>query len=397
MSTKFFLNLENKKQRRKQIVELENKNGDKVNDFVGILEEVEGFYRDLLKKEGVKQECVDEVLSAVNVKLSEEEKSMCEGDIGIEEIKCAINQTKNNKSPGLDGLTHEFYKTFIEILTPLLLKVYKHMEERSEMLKSMGLGMITIFYKNKGSPMKLENYRPLSLLNSDYKILTQVIGNRMKQVVGSIVSPSQAYSIKGRDIVDTIQVCTIRDVVDSMGKHGEGGFVLSVDLNKAFDRVEHSFIEQTLKKYGFGDKIRKWIKVIYDNARSCVKINGVLTDSFALERSVRQGCPLSTMLYSIIAEPLASLIKRDESIRVIQMPYGGVSVIHQYADDTPFTVRDMESVRRIKIQMEVYGKASGAKINVDKSEIMCIGGGVDLEGVDASFKITKDFLEILGV
>jgi len=170
-----------------------------------------------------------------------------------------------------------------------------------------------------------------------------------------------------------------------------------VDLNKAFDRVEHSFIEQTLKKYGFGDKIRKWIKVIYDNARSCVKINGVLTDSFALERSVRQGCPLSAMLYSIIAEPLASLIKRDKSIRGIQMPYGGVSVIHQYADDTTFTVRDMESVRRIKIQMEVYGKASGAKINVDKSEIMCIGGGVDLEGLDAPFKITKDFLEILGV
>jgi len=82
-STKFFLNLENKKQRRKQIVELENKNGDKVNDFVGILEEVEGFYRDLFKKEGVEQECVDEVLSAVNVNLSEE-KSMCEEDIGIE-------------------------------------------------------------------------------------------------------------------------------------------------------------------------------------------------------------------------------------------------------------------------------------------------------------------------
>lgn len=120
--------------------------------------------------------------------------------------------------------------------------------------------------------------------------------------------PSQAYSIVGRDIADTI--CTISDVVENMGKDGKWGLVLSVDLNKAFDRVEHSFIEQTMVRYGFGDRIRKWIKLIYDNARSCVKINGVLTDSFPLERSVRRGCPLSALLYSITAEPLASLIKK---------------------------------------------------------------------------------------
>lgn len=393
-STKFFLNLENKKQRRKHIVELENGKGEKINDFVGIIEEVENFYRELFKKEGVKQECVDEVLSTVNVKLVEEEKNICERDIDIEEIKDAINQTKKSKSPGSDGLIYEFYKTFIETLAPILLKVYKSMEERREMPKSMGLGIITILYKNKGSPLKLENYRPLSLLNSDYKILTKILTNRIKLVAGSIVSPSQAYSIVGRDIADII--CTIRDVVESMGKDGKGGLILSVDLNKAFDRVEHSFIEQTLARYGFGERIREWIKLIYDNARSCVKINGVLTDPFPLNRSVRQGCPLSALLYSIIAEPLASLIKNDKEIRGIQIPFGGVSVIHQFADDTTFTVRDIESVKRIKTQMEKYGKASGAKINVDKSEIMSIGG-VEIREFDAPFKIAKDHLKILGV
>ncbi len=94
------------------------------------------------------------------------------------------------------------------------------MEESGVMPESMGLGVITILYKNKGSPLKLENYRPLSLLNTDYKILTKVLANRIKEVVGSIVSPSQAYSIKGRDITDTI--CTIRDVVEGMGKDGKG-------------------------------------------------------------------------------------------------------------------------------------------------------------------------------
>lgn len=68
--------------------------------------------------------------------------------------------------------------------------------------------------------------------------------------------------------------------------------MLSIDLHKAFDRVEHSFIEQTMGKFGFGERIQKWIKLIYENAKSCVKVNGMLTDPFPLERSVRQGCPL---------------------------------------------------------------------------------------------------------
>ncbi len=393
-STKFFLNLEKKKQRKKHITELENEKGDRITDFVEIIREVEHFYKELFKKEGVKQECVEEVLNTVSARLSESEKNICERDIGIEEIKEAIKQTKKNKSPGSDGLTHEFYQTFVETVAPILWKVYRSMEESGVMPESMGLGVITILYKNKGSPLKLENYRPLSLLNTDYKILTKVLANRIKEVVGSIVSPSQAYSIKGRDITDTI--CTIRDVVEGMGKDGKGGLVLSIDLNKAFDRVEHSFIEQTMGKFGFGERIQKWIKLIYENAKSCVKVNGILTDPFPLERSVRQGCPLSALLYSITAEPLATLIKKDKEIKGIQIPNGGLSIIHQYADDTTFTVRDIESINKIRKQMEKYGKASGAKINVEKSEIMNIGG-VMVEGSGVPFKITKDFIKILGV
>ncbi len=93
--------------------------------------------------------------------------------------------------------------------------------------------------------------------------------------------------------------------------------------------------------------------IIYSNSNICVKINGVLTDSFALERSVRQGCLLSALLYSIATEPLARLIKRDEEIRGIQMPHGGMSIIHQYADDTTFPVKDIESIYRVYIHRVV--------------------------------------------
>lgn len=392
--TKYFLNLEKKKQKKNYIKELENEEGKKVTDYVEIIEVVQSFYKNLFKKEKVKQECVDEVLNTVSASLTDVERNMCEGDISIEEIKAAIKQTKPNKSPGSDGLTHEFYRTFIDILAPILMKLFRRMEEKREVPESMGLGVITILYKNKGSTLSLKNYRPLSLLNTDYKILAKVLANRIKEVVGNIISPNQAYSIPGRDITDT--VCTIRDVVESLDKDGEGGLVLSMDLNKAFDRVEHCFLEQVMKRFGFGDSILRWINLLYSNAKSCVKVNGVLTDPFPLERSVRQGCPLSALLYSISAEPLATLVKGDKEIRGIPIPHGGLSLIHQYADDTTFTVRDTESIIKVMKHMETYGKASGAKINVDKSEIMSIGG-VEMGECDIPFKVTEDYMMILGV
>lgn len=140
----------------------------------------------------------------------------------------------------------------------------------------------------------------------------------------------------------------------------------------------------------------EWINLLYSKAESCVKVNGVLTEPFSLERSVRQGCPMSALLYSISVEPLAIMVRADKSIKGIQIPNSGESVMHQYADDITFTLKDVESIKGVMKHIEVYGKASGAKINIEKSEIMSIGG-VDLRNCDIPFKATKDYVNILGL
>lgn len=393
-STKFFLNLEKKKQRGNFIAELENEKGEKISDLVGILEEVQKFYMKLFDKESINEECVDRLLSAVDVQLSDDDKQICDADITVEEIKVAIDQAKKYKSPGSDGLTNEFYKTFADILVPILAKLYGHMEERKVVPESITKGIITILYKNKGNAHKLENYRPLSLLNGDYKILAKVFANRIKRVVGSIISNTQGYSIPERDITDTI--CSVRDVVGHMNKEDEGGVLLSVDLNKAFDRVEHDYLWQTMYKFGFGERLVSWLKLLYDNAKSCVKVNGVLTEVFALRRSIRQGCPLSAILYSISAEPFAAFVKKDTRISSVDIPFGKKSLIYQYADDTSITVKDLESVNYVLEDLRLYEKASGAKINVEKSEIMFFGK-VNKEKVGVPFKVREDFIKILGI
>lgn len=338
------------------------------------------------------EESRDEVLESVERELSEENKTFCDRDISENEVIAAIEGLKSGKSPGSDGIGIEFYKMYKKEVGPILVEVFRGMERTGLVQDRMVEGVITLIYKQKGSRLDLENYRPISLLNVDYKILTKLLANRMKRVIGEIVQPTQNYSVPGRDIVDTIG--TVRDVIEYMKRDGAGGVVVGIDWNKAFDRVEHDYLYRVLERFGFGGRMVGSVRRLYGSARSRVKVNGVLTDSFEVGRSVRQGCPLSALLYAISVEPLATLIKRDEEVKGIELPFGGRCVINHYADDTTITVKDGDSVRRVLQLVGKYGRATGAKMNMNKSEIMYIG---DVERVEVGLKVEERYMRVLGV
>lgn len=389
--TSYFLGLEKRRQSKTYIYEINSKKGEIITDYVEILERVQEFYGELYRRGGVDEASMDEVLECVERELGEEDRMWCDKEIEEEEVVSAIEGLRSGKSPGGDGIGIEWYKAYKKEVAPILVEVYRVMERTGEVQNKMVEGVITLVFK-KGNKLDLGNYRPISLLNSDYKILTKVLANRMKRVIGDIIQTTQSYSIPGRDIADTIG--TIRDVIEYMKRDGKGGIVLGIDWNKAFDRVEHDFLFKVLEKFGFGERMVGWVRRLYGSARSCVKVNGILTDTFSVGRSVRQGCPLSALLYAISVEPLASLIKRDGSIIGIELPYGGICTINQYADDTTVTVRDGGSVRKVVELVERYGRASGAKINRDKSEIMYIG---EIERTDVGMRVEEKYVKVLGV
>ena len=161
------------------------------------------------------------MLDSVKYRVSDDDREMCERGIGTGEINEAIGGLGRNKSPGIDGLIGEFYVEFREELVPVLDRLFRWIEEKGEMPLSMSIGLVTMIYK-KGSRDRLQNYRPLSMLNSDYKVLVRVLANRVKQVIGKVVGSTQAYSIPGRDITDTISC--IRDIIEYM-KRDKGGVV----------------------------------------------------------------------------------------------------------------------------------------------------------------------------
>jgi len=261
----------------------------------------------------------------------------------------------------------------------------------------MRLGHITLVHK-KGDKRNLKNYRPISLLNVDYKILARIMSNRLNSVIGKIVSPSQTSCIIGRDISDT--VASIRDVITMVEHDDMEGFILKIDQEKAFDKVSHKYLFKTLEKFGFGPVFCRWIEIFYTDIFSAVKCNGHVSNYFGIKNSVRQGCPISALLFVISAEPMARAMKANKAIKGIQIRNTDKeSLIYQHADDTTLTICDINSVYSAFDEFDKYSLASGAKINKNKSEILCLGNSSLDESILKEIEVSKcnEIIQVLGV
>lgn len=232
------------------------------------------------------------------------------------------------------------------------------------------------------------------MLNTDLKILAKVLANRLKNVLPSIIETNQAYGIKGRDIAETTS--SIRDIISYINGEKKNGYVISLDFEKAFDRVEHVFLFSVLEKFGFGESFIKWIRILYKDTLTEVKCNGFLTEPFAISRSIRQGCPLSAQLYSLVAEPLGLIIKKENEIKGIELDEGKeINKIFQYADDTTIVVKNEQSVKHAMEKVEWYCQGSGAKINEEKTVYMRFGKVPVLTGCFSFTQVQE--MRILGV
>ena len=392
--TKFFFDLEKIRGKAGMIKEIRGKNGVVVETNEEILKEVKAYYENLFSTEGVREEEKLELLNQIKTTVGEVDKKECDEEIREEEIKRAISELNKNKSPGIDGLGSEFYIVFKDFLTSILKEVYEDIFKKEEMNQRMGMGLIKLIYKRKGDKVDLKNYRPITMLNTDLKILTKVLANRLKEVMPTIIETNQVYGVKGKDIADT--TLSIIDRIRYMKEKNKKGYVISLDFEKAFDRVEHEYLFGILRRYGFGENFVKWITILYRGAITRIHCNGFLTECFKITRSIRQGCPLSALLYSLVAEPLGLAIKIDEDIRGINIEgSGGNEKIFQYADDTTIIVKDIESVNKVKEVVQMFCRGSGGKLNEEKTTYVRFGG-VNVLTDYFHFKETKE-IRILGV
>ena len=162
----------------------------------------------------------------------------------------------------------------------------------------------------------IKNWKPISLLNVDMKLISKVLASRLKSVISSIVNENQVAYVNNRFISESGRL--ISDVLEITNSLDIEGILMTVDIEKAFDSINHSFLMCVLKKFGFGNDFRKWIQILMKNPESCVINGGKTTPYFKLERGTRQGDPISAYLFIIALEVVFSLIKANPDIEGLQ-------------------------------------------------------------------------------
>jgi len=303
-NSSYFFRLERQQMGKNQIEKLMI-DGNLCEDQRTIANFCAKFYRDLYTSKFSKQHAHSffESLSSVN-QLENTDQIFCDSPITLKEIEEAIKSLKTNKSPGTDGLTSEFYHVFSEIIAPFLLNVFKESLNNSSLPPTLCQGLITLIPKSNKNTTFIDNWRPITLLNNDYKIIALVLAKRLKGVLHSIIDETQSGFMQNRHISNNIRL--ILDILDYSDIINNDSFILFLDYYKAFDTLEHSFLFQALKKIGFGDSFCKMVKMLYVNGSSSIKLKSGTSPRFFLDRGVRQGCPVSPYLFLIDTFSLVS-------------------------------------------------------------------------------------------
>uniref|UniRef100_A0A669EBX3 Reverse transcriptase domain-containing protein n=1 Tax=Oreochromis niloticus TaxID=8128 RepID=A0A669EBX3_ORENI len=238
--------------------------------------------------------------------------------------------------------------------------------ENGSLTHTMKQGVITLIPKPGKDPTLLDNLRPITLLNNDYKLLTHIFANRLKSGITQIISDTQSGFIKGRSIHNNIRL--ILDLIDYNYLIENQGFVLFLDFYKAFDMIEHEFMFQALDLFGFGGNFINLIKLLYRDTNSSVCLPRGTSQRFRICRGIKQGCPISPLLFIAATEMLSILIKNAE--------FGKISIlgkelsISQLADDTTIFLNNLNEIPKILQIIETFSKASGLKLNLNKCEIL---------------------------
>lgn len=376
-SSKYFLNLEKRNKKKTQINSLKIKNRITHNQQI-IRDEFRSFYQSLYTNRDTKDQIkkIRRFLDkACTPTISEKEQKSLERDLTKFELKKAT-ESLNDSTPGNDGLGKKFYITFWNNLNQYLYNSLQETIKKGILSNSQRQANIILLEK-KGRPRnEVKNLRPISLLNTDYKIFTKVIHNRIENVIQNLICPNQTAYLKERFIGANLRM--VEDIMTVTEVAGSEGIICGTDFEKAYDSCSWMYVQEVLKKFNFPEKMIHWIKIVFNKPESAVLVNGITSGYFVLERGFRQGDCLSCDIFLLAIEPLLRLIQSDEQIKGIKVGNNEIKSIF-FADDGNAFLRDKAAVQALFNLMFAFGEASGLHINAEKTEIFHIGTLKDAE------------------
>jgi hypothetical protein len=228
------------------------------------------------------------------------------------------------------------------------------------------------------------------MLNVSFKIFTKVLAKRLTAVVDKVVRQSQTAFMPGTNILEGVVI--LHETIHELHKKKKNGVILKLDFKKAYDKVNWSFVQQTLRMKVFPLTWCKWIEDVMSRGSVGIKVNEEVGQYFQTRKGLRQGDPLSPILFNLVADMLAILVSRAKNCGqfrglVPNLVDGGLSIL-QYADDMIlFLEDDLEEARNLKLVLVAFEKLSGLKINFHKSELFCFEAAKDRG---------KEYVELFG-
>ena len=351
-------------------VEGTEKSPDRISD------ELAKYYKMLLSAKTTSKRDRDNILcrlrkQAINPKSARN----LDTDVEDEEVAEIMDSLPLGKQPGPNRIPNAVFRCLSSAFAPKLAAVIRAvLNGTGKMPKHMMEGDITVMYKKK-SRLDPRNYRPLTMLNTDYKIYTKILANRMKTVVHEFVSSMQKGFVPDVFIAECSMALTlIENYINEKPLERKGAF-LFLDMEKAFDRVSYSFLTESLAELGFGPRFRRGVEAMYNpekSPRRRVLANGYYSDWFPISSGVAQGCPLSPLLFLVVAESLK--ISLDMQKKFKGMYIGGKYFkLSQFADDTTLILGSMEELEHAEEGILRWCRATGMKENKSKREGLAMG------------------------
>jgi hypothetical protein len=371
-NTKFFHRMIIQRRHTNNITHLTSDEGDVVHSHEDMEATLIRYFQNILTEPQVDRlDAINKITQHVPPLVTMEQNAVLLRPITIEEVDQALQETPKCKALGPEGFTSDFFHHYWEMIRTEVWEILEDSRASGQVLQALNATFITLIPK-EGKAHHPKKFRPISLCNVIYKLLTKVIARRLKPILPTIISPEKSGYVEGRQILDSVILA--HEVIHSLQKTKTPGMLLKLDLSKAFDKISWDYMRAMLLAFGFDSSWVTWILNLTSMAFFSILVNGVPLQPFSPSRGIRQCDPLSPFLFIILAEGLSRSIHAAIGTKKLSgLPLHGISppISHsQFVDDTLLmgspTVWEVKSLLDI---LQTFSDASSLDCNKDKSEV----------------------------